>query len=102
MATTDKRLCSGTLDDESATLYTVPAATTTIVKAITLCNKTANEARVTIKFDGIEVFASHMIAGYDSITIPFLDQILEAGELIAGHASAVDSINYYISGKEIA
>ena len=103
MATTDKRLCAGTLSDSNATLYTAPSASGayTIVKAITLCNKTATDATATIKLDGVEIIAGHTISAYDTITIPFIDQIIEASDLIEGLADTVSAINYYISGKEV-
>lgn len=101
MAVTNKRLCKGTLTTSNATLYTTPASTTTVVKAVTICNKTAAAQTVTLKFAGTEVIAGHSLAAYDTITLPFMDQILAAGELIEGLANANSAINYYISGKEI-
>lgn len=101
MAITDKRLCKGTLGNSNATLYTAPAGTTVIVKALTLCNYSSSAATATIKFDGTEVIATHSIAAYDTITIPFIDQILDPEELIEGSAGTASSINYYISGKEV-
>lgn len=104
MATiTDKRLCAGTLTDSNATLYTAPsgAGDITIVKAITLCNKTGSTAAVTIKLDGVEIISGYSIVAYDSITIPFIDQIIEASEIIEGFSDTASAINYYISGKEV-
>lgn len=103
MTTTDKKLCSGTLSESNATLYTAPASVGNyaIIKAVTLCNKTAAAATVTLKFDGIEIVAGHSIVAYDTITIPFIDQILDAGELIEGLSDTAAAINYYISGKEV-
>jgi len=101
MTETSKRLCYGTLTNSNATIYTVPDATYTIIKALTLCNKTASPATVTIKFHGTEVICTYTILAYDTITIPFFDQIVHATELIEGSASSATSINYYMSGKEI-
>lgn len=100
MSATSKRLCSGTLTDSNATLYTAPAATTTIIKALTLCNKTATPTTATIKFDAIEVICTYTILAYDTVTIPFFDQIIEATELIEGSSGTASAINYYISGIE--
>jgi hypothetical protein len=104
MATVDKRLCSGTLSATNATLYTAPstAGSFVVIKAITLCNKTASMATVTLKLDGIEVVAAYPIEARDTITIPFIDHILEASELIEGLAGTASAINYYISGKEVS
>lgn len=103
MATTNKRLCSGTFSATNSTLYTAPAATGnfTIVKAVTLCNKTATPTTVTLKFAGIEVICMHIIRAYDTVTIPFIDHVLQSGELLEGSAGATSAINYYISGKEV-
>lgn len=99
---TDKRLCKGTLGSTEGTLYTVPASTTAIVKAVTLCNKTATPATVTLKLAGTEVLYQHTISGNDSLTIPFMDHILDATETIAGLSGTASAINYYITGKEIS
>lgn len=103
MATTNKRLCSGVLSGANATLYTAPAAAGNyvIVKAITLCNKTAVAATVTLKLAGIEVICTHIIRAYDTVTIPFIDHVLQAGELIEGSSGTASAINYYMSGKEV-
>jgi hypothetical protein len=103
MATTitNKRICSGTLSDSNATLYTAPSTSglITVIKSISLCNKTAGAVTVTIKLDGLEIICDHTIAAYD--TYPFkIDQIIEATELIEGSASAAASVTYYISGRD--
>lgn len=96
----NKRLCFGTFDDSNETIYTVPNGKYTIVKAITITNKTDTHQVFTLKFAGQEVVYEHPIVGNDMLTIPFIDQILEENEEIEGHASETDSVNYYISGKE--
>jgi hypothetical protein len=104
MATvTDKRLCKGTLGLANATLYAAPSTVGAIVmvKAITLCNKTNAPVTVTIKFAGTEVIATYSMPAYKSLTIPFIDQIIHASELIEGLAGTADSVTYYCSGKEV-
>lgn len=104
MASTTKRLCKGTLTTSNAPLYTSPTVTGgyTIIKAITLCNITASDATITIKFAGTEVLYQKTIPAKDMRTIPFMDQIINTTELIEGLASAGSSITYYISGKEVS
>jgi len=97
----NKRLCKGTLSDSSGTLYTVPTNKKTIVKAVTITNKTNTDQVFTLKFAEQEIVYEHTILANDTITIPFIDQILETGETIKGHANATSAVNYYISGKEI-
>ena len=99
--TTSKRLCSGIASDSLATIYTATAAKTTIIKAITLCNTSIQTVNITMTFDGIYVLKLHSITSYDTLTIPFIDQVLEAGDLIQIQASITSAVNYYISGKEV-
>ena len=101
MATTDTRLCKGTLSDTNATLYTVPTGTKTIVKSISLCNTTAGAVTITLKLAGTELYAGHSLDANASTSIQCLDQILEAGELIEGSASSASAIAFYLSGKEV-
>jgi hypothetical protein len=98
---TDKRLCKGTLTNVNATIYTVPASTTTYVKSLNICNKTAVADVVTLKFAGTEILYQHTIAAFDSLAVPFFDQILDETELIEAQAGANSSLTYYISGREV-
>lgn len=101
MADISKRLGKGTFGTTSTTVYTTPADTSAFIKAITLCNKTATDATVTLLLAGTEVIYQHTIKAKDTITIPFLDQIIQAGEAITGLAGTANAINYYISGREV-
>lgn len=101
MAEVSKKLYNATLGDSNATLYTVPAATKTIVKSITLCNRTAAAATATIELDGIYIINGHSIAARDSIIIPNVDQILDTGDLIEGLAGTASAIDCCISGIEV-
>jgi hypothetical protein len=103
VATVSKRLCSGTLTASNATLYTAPSSSGNyaIIKSIMLCNTSAVAVSVTLKFDGIAVISTHVIAAYDTLILTISDQILEASELIEGLASTTSVITYYISGKEV-
>lgn len=100
---TSKRLYGGTLTDTSATLYTTPALTGnyTIVKSLVICNKTTLSQKVTILLNSIEILSSHVISPNETVVIPNIDQILQNGESISGYADTIDSINCYISGKEV-
>jgi hypothetical protein len=100
MATVNKRLCKGVLTNSPATYYTVPVATSTAVKAITVCNKTNTTTAFTISFAGTYVVYNHSLEAYDTITIPFMDQILEATEVISMVAGANTAIEVYITGAE--
>jgi hypothetical protein len=84
----------------STTLYTVPAATTTVVTNIVVTN-TANAARTfTLRINGIDLATSTAIAS-NSIAAFDIKQVLNATQVVAGGASAVD-VNFHISGVEIS
>lgn len=102
MARTAKRLAGGTLGTTNATLYTVPASTTTTVISIVLANKTAIDATATIKFNAINIVPAKTIPANDAIIIPLKDApcLLSATELIEGLAGTTTAIDYYINGVE--
>jgi len=103
MAAINKRLASGTLSDTNATLYTAPSASgaITVIKSLTLCNIAATAVTVTLKLDGTEIISGKSLAANETYMLSQMDQIIEAGDLIEGLASAAAAIKYYISGKEI-
>jgi hypothetical protein len=100
MADTLKTLYKGTLNTTSTTLYTVPASTTTIVKEIILCNKTATDTTATITFDGGSIIAGKVVPKNDTYVVE-LHSVLAAGKIIAGLAGAASAIDVYISGIEV-
>jgi hypothetical protein len=95
-----KRLGKGTLTNSLATVYTVPGAVSAAIKALTVCNKTSGTVNFSMTLAGTFVIYLHNIAAYDTITIPFLDQILNTTETIQMQAGANSAIDYYISGSE--
>ncbi|WP_145333362.1 hypothetical protein [Paenibacillus xylanexedens] len=103
MATVPKRLYKGSLTNQTAlTVYTVPTNTTTMVKAVTICNGGSTTNQFSLFFAGVAVIGSHVIKANDTITIPFLDQLLLSGETIVAQLGASSpSIHLYISGKEV-
>ncbi len=100
MANTAKALARGAFATSSATLYTVPASTTTVITNIAIANTTATAGTFDLSLDGVKLFDAVAIAG-DTTTIIDLKQVLATTKIIAGFASAT-SINYHISGMEIA
>ena len=109
MATTYKVLGQSNPAATTATsLYTVPAATQTIVSTITVCNQAATAAtyRIAVRPDGASLAAQHYVA-YD-VSLPAnasdtltLGITLDATDVITVYAStATMSFNAY--GSEIA
>ena len=100
MATTSKALARTAAATSSATLYTVPAATTTVVTNIMVSNSAASAGTFTITLDGIDLFKTTTIAA-NSTAMFDLKQVLATTKIIAGFASAT-TVNFHISGVEIA
>ena len=105
MTDTLKRLAQGTLPSSAGTLYTVPGATSTIVKKITLANPTGTDrtARLT---NGGTADANVILP---AVTIPaggFAEwegsMTLAAADTISGVASAATAITYSIYGDEVS
>lgn len=100
MATTTKVLARAAAATSSGTLYTVPAATTTVVTNIAIVNTAATAATATISLDGIVLVPAIAVAANNTTFID-LKQVLAATKIIAGFASAT-TVNFHISGVEIA
>jgi hypothetical protein len=100
MATTTKVLARTAAALTSATLYTVPSATTTVASNIVVTNSASSAATFTITLNSVDLFKDIAIAA-NSVAMFDLKQVLEATQIIAGLASAV-TVNFHISGVEIA
>ena len=100
MATTTRALARGSFAISSATLYTVPASTTTVITDIAVCNSAATAATFTITLDGVDLIKTAAIPSYSTASFD-LKQVLATTKIIAGLASAV-TVSFHISGVEIA
>jgi hypothetical protein len=100
MATISKALGRGAFATSSATLYTVPSATTTVVTNIVITNTAGSAGTFTLGLAGTSL-ATTVACAANSITTLDIKQVLSATQTITGLASAT-TINYHISGVEIA
>jgi len=100
MPTTTKALARAAFATSSATLYTVPSATTTVVSNIVITNTAGSAGTFTLALNGVALASAVSVAA-NSITAIDLKQVLTATQTITGLASAT-SINYHISGVEIS
>lgn len=101
MPSTPKTLFRGAATTTvGTTLYTVPAATTTVVTNIVATNTAASSGTFTLGLNGTNLATAITIAANDS-TIIDLKQVLNATQTITGGASAT-TINFHISGVETA
>jgi len=100
MATLTKALARQAAATSSATLYTVPAGTTTVVSNIVVTNSAASAATFTITLDGVDLFKTVALAA-NSTAMFDLKQVLATTKIIAGFASAT-TVQFHISGVEIS
>jgi hypothetical protein len=107
--TTKQLAAASTLTASAASLYAVPASTTTTVKTILLANYSASDARATIHIvpSGGSAGASNKVYGEVLVSANTTLQIdtaivLPTGAAIHGLASTTSAINVHISGVEIS
>ena len=100
MATVSKALFRGAASTSSATLYTVPASTTTVVTNIVVTNTVTGDATFELLLDDVAIAKTVTVGGFDTTVID-LKQVLATTKTIKGLASAV-TVNFHISGVEIA
>lgn len=107
MALIQKRLGGPSqLTASSATYYTVPASTTTIVKQIILTNTTASAKTVTVRLytsgtenNTFDILSAVAIAANETITFN-CSMVMAATETIKALASSATSVNITIFGIE--
>lgn len=99
MATTSKVLFRGAASLTSATLYTTPALTTTVVTNIIVCNETATAQTFRILLGGTSLAYDTAISANSTVALD-IKQVLNATNTITGLASST-SVDFHISGVEI-
>lgn len=101
MPQTSKALYRGAASTTvTTTLYTVPAATTTVVTDILVANTAGTAGSFTLYLGGTKIAETVTVGAYDTTVIP-LKQVLATTQTIQGGASAT-TINFSISGVEIS
>ena len=101
MADVSKRLAQGTATTTTGqAVYTVPTGKKTFIKAMTFCNPGTQDIQFSVFIANTYIILGHKIKAFDTIIIPYLDQIIEAGEPIAITTSQ-GNLYYYISGREV-
>lgn len=101
MPQTSKALYRGAASTTvTTTLYTVPAATTTVVTDILVANTAGTAGSFTLYLNGTIIANTVTVGAYDTTVIP-LKQVITAAQTIQGGASAT-TINFSISGVEIS
>jgi hypothetical protein len=100
MATVTKALARTSAATSSATLYTVPSATTTVITNIAVANTAASAGTFTLLLDDVDLHTTTAIAANTTVYID-CKQVLATTKTIKGFASAT-TIDFHISGVEIS
>lgn len=99
MANTFKALARGAAATTSATLYTVPAATTCLVSTILIANGSASNQTYNILLDDVPIAVSVSIPANDSISID-VKQVIATGKTVKAFASST-TVYFHVTGLEI-
>jgi len=99
MATTSKVLARQAAAVTEATLYTVPASTTTVVTNIAVTNTAASAATFDLSLNNVQLFNDTTVNANETVFVD-LKQVLTTTQTIKGLASAI-TVNFHISGVEI-
>lgn len=100
MPTTTRALFRGAASTSNTTLYTVPAATTTVVSDIVVTNTAGTSATFTLNLNGVALTSGTTIPA-NGVTNLSIKQVLAATQTVSGSASAT-TVNFHISGVEIS
>jgi hypothetical protein len=85
MATISKALARGAFATSSATLYTVPSATSTVITNIVIANTAGTAGTFSLSLDGVSMATTVAVAA-NSITTIDIKQVLAATKTITGLA----------------
>lgn len=108
MANTPKRMALTQLTTSNATLYTVPAATTTILKSMDFVNTSSSAATLTVYVvptggsasAANALISGRSIAGNDNLGWEG-EMVLNAGDFIVAVAGTTSVINAFLNGVEL-
>lgn len=100
MAYSNKALFRGTLSGTNATLYTVPASTTSVVLNVVFTNITNSAVAGTLALNGVVIFSAVSIPAGTTVSFDFR-QSIATGQAITGFASTGSALNCHVSGVEI-
>ena len=90
----------GSAATSSATLYTVPSATTAVLTDIVVSNTSSSQQYVTMTVDGVNILPTVPVSANTVINLQ-PKTVIGAADILAGYASSAD-VKFHISGVEIA
>lgn len=85
---------------DTAVLYTVPTATTTVITNILVTNVTGSSVNFTLYLNDLEAYKNTSVSANSTLNIDLKQALLPTQTIKAG-ASANSSLNIHISGVEI-
>jgi hypothetical protein len=100
MSATPTLFYRGSAATSSATLYTVPSSTTSVLTDIVISNTSSNQEYVTITVDGVNLVPTVPISANSILNFQF-KTVMATTKIIAGYASST-SVKFHISGVETA
>jgi len=100
MAATPTLFYRGAAATSSATLYTVPSSTTSVLTDIVVSNTSTDQQYVTITIDGVNIVPTVPVSAKQVVNLQFRT-VIPTGDIIAGYASEAD-VKFHLSGVEVA
>lgn len=100
MAATPTLFYRGAAATSSATLYTVPSSTTSVLTDIVVSNTSTDQQYVTITIDGVNIVPTVPVSAKQVVNLQFRT-VIPTGDIIAGYASSAD-VKFHLSGVEVA
>jgi hypothetical protein len=105
MANNYKKVMTTVTSTGDATIYTVPTATTTLVKTAWAYNNSGGAAAITLKINATSLFTKAALADKDTQSFFYLASsdigVMEAGDILKINNDA-QPINVYLSILEIS
>jgi len=105
MANNYKKVMTTVTSTGDATIYTVPTATTTLVKTAWAYNNSGGAAAITLKINATSLFTKAALADKDTQSFFYLASsdigVMEAGDILKINNDA-QPVNVYLSILEIS
>jgi len=105
MANAYKKVMTTVTSTGDATIYTVPTATTTLVKTAWAYNNSGGAAAITLKMNSTSLFTKAALADKDTQSFFYLASsdigVMEAGDILKINNDA-QPVNVYLSILEIS
>ena len=105
MANNYKKVMTTVTSTGDATIYTVPTATTTLVKTAWAYNNSGGAAAITLKINATSLFTDATLADKETLSFFYLSSsdigVMEAGDILKINNDA-QPVNVYLALLEIS